>query len=67
MRKLKASNTSSRKCDCGGGLRVMQTVTGGYGAKLTVLRRYRCLKCQTIYKTIESVVEVKACKPLKAK
>jgi len=58
---------SSRKCDCKGTLLVVQTVSGGYGEMMTVMRRYRCNKCRKLYKTVERVIEAQPCRPPKAK
>ena len=58
---------SSRKCGCRGTLFVTQTVSGGYGELMSVMRRYRCNKCRKIYKTVERVIEVQPCQRQKEK
>lgn len=46
---------------------VTQTVSGGYGELMSVMRRYRCNKCRKIYKTVERVIEVQPCQRQKEK
>lgn len=57
---------SSRKCECKGTMFVTQTVSGGYGERMSVMRRYRCNKCRKLYKTVERVIEVQPCRRQRA-